>query len=170
MPEPDLIIQLVHGGFVMSTLNNLKEAIKKAIIDTVNDNKDQIISQIANQKRIMFDDNSHAWSPLLPQTVKRKKREKDLFRTPESINIRKGGLFKAFTSDGSYKTTSTGEATNGQIEFDIELDELDQFKTKVVAKHGRDVTSITQNELNQITEKLTQIIIQQTKNNIGNSK
>lgn len=155
----------MHGGFVMSTVNSLKEAIKKAIIDTVNNNKDQIINEIANQKCIMFDDNSHAWSPLLPQTIKRKKREKDLFRTPESINIRKGGLFKAFTHSGNYKTTNTGESTNHQIDFDIELNELEQFKTKVVAKHGRDVSRITQNELNQITAKLSQIIIQQTRNN-----
>ncbi|MBP9741934.1 MAG: hypothetical protein KBD37_01100 [Burkholderiales bacterium] len=147
----------------MSTLNNLKEAIKKAIIDTVNNNKDQIINEIANQKRIMFDDNSHEWSPLLPQTVKRKKREKDLFRTPESINIRKGGLFKAFTNSGNYKTTNTGESNNEQIDFDIELSELDQFKIQVTAKHGRDVTSITQSELNQITAKLIQIITQQVK-------
>ncbi len=153
----------MHGGFVMSTLNNLKEAIKKAIIDTVNNNKDQIINEIANQKRIMFDDNSHEWSPLLPQTVKRKKREKDLFRTPESINIRKGGLFKAFTNSGNYKTTNTGESNNEQIDFDIELSELDQFKIQVTAKHGRDVTSITQSELNQITAKLIQIITQQVK-------
>ena len=52
--------------------NNTKKAIKQAVIDAVNDSKDEIINQIANQKRTMFDDNSHAWSPLLPQTIARK--------------------------------------------------------------------------------------------------
>lgn len=134
--------------------NNTKEAIKQAVIDSVNDSKDTIISQITDQKRTMFDDNSHAWSPLLPQTIARKKREKDLFRSPESINIRKGDLFKDFTITGSYKAVKSNE----RIDFDIELDESLQAKTDVVTSHGRDVIGITQTELNQITETLANVI------------
>ncbi len=139
----------------MSTNNaSAKAAIKQAVIDAVNDSKDEIISQITDQKRTMFDDNSHAWSPLLPQTIARKKREKDLFRSPESINIRKGGLFKAFTNTGSYKAVKNNE----QIDFDIELDVGLQAKTNVVASHGRDVVNVTQAELNQITDTLANVI------------
>ena len=153
MRELGLIILVVLSGIFMSE-NSTKEAIKQAIIDAVNDSKDEIINQIANQKRTMFDDNSHAWSPLLPQTIARKKREKDLFRSPESINIRKGGLFKAFTSAGSYKATKSNE----RIDFDIELDDDLQAKTNVVASHGRDVVDVTQTELNQITDTLANVI------------
>ncbi len=134
--------------------NNTKQAIKQAVIDAVNDSKDEIISQITNQKRTMFDDNSHAWSPLLPQTIARKKREKDLFRSPESINIRNGDLFRAFTNTGSYKTTKSNE----RIDFDIELDDDLQNKTNVVASHGRNIVDVTQTELNQITNTLANVI------------
>lgn len=128
--------------------------IKQAIIDAVNSNKDQIIDKIVNQKRIMFDDNSHAWIPLLPQTISRKNREKDLFRTPENINIRKGGLFKAVTNEGSYKAAKGNE----QINFDIELDNFEQIKANIVAFHGRDVVDVIQTELNQISDDITEII------------
>ncbi|MCE3267813.1 MAG: hypothetical protein K0R49_65 [Burkholderiales bacterium] len=138
----------------MPAKNNIRETIKQLVIDAVNSNKDQIINKIANQKQIMFDNNSHDWSSLLPQTVSRKKRDKDLFRTPASINIRKGGLFKVFTNACSYKVTSS----NGQIDFDIQLDDFEQFKTDIVASHGRSVTDVTQNELNQISENLANII------------
>lgn len=153
MPELDLITLVVLSGISMSK-NNIKKAIKQVVIDTVNDSKDELINQIANQKRTMFDDNSHAWSPLLPQTIARKKREKGLFRSPESINIRKGDLFKAFTSTGSYKAVKS----NDRIDFDIELDGSLQAKTNVVASHGRDVVDITQIELNQITDTLVDVI------------
>ena len=148
-----LIILVVLSGIFMSE-NNTKEAIKQAVIDAVNDSKDTIISQLTNQKRTMFDDNSHAWSPLLPQTIARKKREKELFRAPESINIRKGDLFKAFTSAGSYKVTKSNE----RIDFDIELDDSLQDKTNVVASHGRNIVDVTQAELNQITDTLANVI------------
>lgn len=134
--------------------NNVKAAIKQAVIDAVNDSKEDVINQIINQKRIMFDDNSHAWLPLQSQTISRKKQEKNLFRSSESINIRKGDLFKAFTNTGSYKATKSKES----IDFDIELDKSLQFKTNVVASHGRDVVDITQTELNQITDILANII------------
>ncbi len=153
MRELGIIILVVLSGIFMSENNN-KETIKQAVIDAVNDSKDTIISQITNQKRTMFDDNSHAWSPLLPQTIARKKREKDLFRSPESINIRKGDLFKAFTNTGNYKASKSNE----RIDFDIELDDDLQAKTNVVASHGRDVVDITQAELNQITDTLANVI------------
>lgn len=153
MRELGLIILVVLSGIFMSE-NNTKQAIKQAVIDAVNDSKDTIISQITDQKRTMFDDNSHAWSPLLPQTIARKKREKDLFRSPESINIRKGNLFKAFTNTGSYKAAKSNE----QIDFDIELDDDLQAKTNIVASHGRDVVDVTQTELNQITDTLANVI------------
>lgn len=157
MQELDLIILVVLSGISMSE-NNTKEDIKQAVIDAVNDSKDTIISQITDQKRTMFDDNSHAWSPLLPQTIARKKREKGLFRSPESINIRKGDLFKAFTNTGSYKAQKGGSPQNERINFDIELDDDLQAKTNVVASHGRDVVDVTQTELNQITDTLVNVI------------
>lgn len=153
MRELGLIILVVLSGTFMSE-NNTKQAIKQTVIDAVNDSKDTIISQITDQKRTMFDDNSHAWLPLLPQTIARKKREKDLFRSPESINIRKGDLFKAFTNTGSYKAAKSNE----QINFDIELDDDLQAKTNVVASHGRDVVDVTQTELKQITDTLANVI------------
>lgn len=135
--------------------NNHKDTIKQAVIDAVNDSKDEIISQITDQKRTMFDDNSHAWSPLLPQTIARKNRENDLFRLPESINIRKGDLFKAFTNTGSYKAVKSNE----RIDFDIELNDDLEAKTNIVASHGRDVVNVTQTELNQITDTLASVVV-----------
>ncbi len=151
----DSIILVALSGITMSINNtNAKAAIKQAVIDAVTDNKDNIISQIVAQKRTMFDENSHTWSPLLPQTIARKKREKDLFRSPESINIRKGELFKAFTSANNYQTIKS----NTQIVFDIELNSFEQTKVGTVATHGRDVIDLTQNELNQITNDLAAVI------------
>ncbi|MDQ5921967.1 MAG: hypothetical protein QG673_2026 [Pseudomonadota bacterium] len=156
MQEPGLIILAAPSGIVMS-LDSLKKAIIKSIMDTVNNNQDQIISEITKQKLAMFDDNSHTWSPLLLKTVERKKRIKGLFREPDSINIRKGGLFKTFTNTQSYKIAKNNE----QIDFEIELNEFDEFKTTVVAKHGLDVAALTQVELDQITENLTAAIASQ---------
>lgn len=156
MQEPGLIILAVHFGIVMS-LDSLKKAIIKSIVDTVTNNQDQIINEITKQKLTMFDDNSHTWSPLLLKTVERKKRIKDLFREPDSINIRKGRLFKTFTNPQSYKIAKNNE----KIDFEIELNEFDEFKTTVVAKHGRDVAALTQSELDQITENLTAAIVSQ---------
>ena len=102
----------------------------------------------------MFDDNTHAWQPLQEQTIQRKKREKSLFRQPESINIRKGGLFNTFTNNSKYQV----QKSNQQIDFNISLDSSEQNKTSNVAKHSRNVVEVTQNELDQITDELTKII------------
>jgi hypothetical protein len=147
----------------MVAKNKLQQEIKQLIMDTVEANKGQIINQIVNQKRIMFDDNSHTWSPLLPQTVARKKREKELFRQPESINIRKGGLFKAFINTNNYKIAKN----QNSIDFNIELDQFEQAKTNTVASHDRDVIDITQAELNQIKDTLAQIMSQTIQQKYG---
>ncbi|MFN8771176.1 MAG: hypothetical protein ACK5Z5_07575 [Neisseriaceae bacterium] len=141
----------------------LQQEIKQLIMDTVEANKEQIISRIVNQKRIMFDDNSHAWAPLLPQTIERKKRENDLFREPQSINIRKGGLFKAFANTGNYKVSRD----QSSIDFNIELDQFEQYKTNTVASHERDVINVNQVELNQIKDILAQIISQAIQQKYG---
>lgn len=156
MQEQGLITLVVRSGIVMS-LDNLKKSIIKSVIDTVINNQDQIVSEVTKQKLAMFDENTHTWSPLLIQTIERKKRTKDLFREPDSINIRKGGIFKTFTNPQSYKITKNNE----QIDFEVELNEFDEFKTKVVARHGLDVINLTQSELDQITENLTVAIVSQ---------
>ena len=138
----------------MQNKNHAKSKIKQLIIEIIKENKDQIIKQVINQKKSMFDRNTHSWSPLLPQTIERKKREKTLFREPETINIRKGGLFKTFTNQNQYNT----HRSSNQLDFNIELDDFSQFKVNTVAKHGRNIVELTQNEIDQIMQALVEII------------
>ena len=143
----------------MQNKNHAKSKIKQLIIEIIEENKDQVIKQIINQKKAMFDSNTHSWHPLLSQTIERKKREKNLFREPETINIRKGGLFKTFITQNQYNTRKSGN----QLDFNIELDDFSQFKVNTVAKHGRNVIELTQNEIDQIVQALIEIIITKLK-------
>lgn len=134
--------------------NDIKATLKKVVMDIVYANKDEVINEIVKQKTVMFDDNSHGWSSLLPQTIKRKKRDKALFRSPESINIRKGGLFKAFTAGSSYSS----EKYTNFIDFNIDLGDKNKTKANTVAGHGRSVTDVTPTELSQIATNLAGVI------------
>jgi len=149
------MIFLIVGDQLVGNLSKLKATI----IQIIEDNKDKVISQITAQKEAMFENNTHSWSPLKPQTIERKKREKDLFKNPESINIRKGGLFQAFTNTGSYKVENNNEI----LDFNIDLSNFEKTKSDTVASHGRNAVDITASELNQITNTLAKLITENLK-------
>lgn len=130
--------------------------VMNAICDVVEANKQELIQKIIEEKLAMFDNNTHGWAPLKPQTIARKKREKTLFRAPESINIRKGDLFKGFINEENYQTTKSP----GQIEFAIDVSGVPfgEYKVETVAKYGRDVVELSQEDLDKLADSINTII------------
>lgn len=148
----------MYTGMKIMDADNAKESIKKTILESIQKNP-KIVETIATQKKAMFNENTHSWKPLKESTVRRKtylKAKGELAREPESINIRHGDLYNELTNSSNYYQSLHADY------LDIAV-EVNKDKAETVKYWGRDVIDIEQRELNQITEVVTQALINDLK-------
>lgn len=113
---------------------------------------------LAKQKQAMFDNNTHGWNPLSSKTVLIKQaiaKTKPLYRSPESINIRFGWLYKSLKNSSNY----ISESSNQGLNFSIKLSQRSLEHAETSAVYNRDPLEMNKQEFDEITDLITEQII-----------
>lgn len=123
--------------------------------------KDQSLKElIANIKKATFWENTHNWTPLKPNTVKRKKYVKNLAGNPEDINIRTGDLANAFSS-----AVNVDISSDFKVSFTLTGTQADKLAT--VQQYGRDPEEITDQEYEEIVNYVVNTLVQKLQDKYG---